>query len=365
MKVALVHDFLTQYGGAERVLDAFLEIFPDADIFTLIYDKEKMGQYYGGRAIRTSFLQQLPFGVKKYKWYLALMPKAIESFDFSGYDLVLSDASAFAKGIIVKKPTLHVCYLHTPIRYLWSDRVSYIKSAPIPFFIRPLMPLVVKYLQTWDLRAAKRPDFCIPNSGNVNLRTQKYYHRKGDAVIWPPVNGKNFYISPKQDNYFFLVSRAEPYKKSDLVVEAFNKLGSSYKLVIAGSGTKMDELKRMAKDNITFVGRVSDQKLADLYARCQALIFPQKEDAGITMLESMASGRPVIAYKEGGALEIIEEGINGEFLAKQDTDSIIRVVKSFKSGKYNPKHIREHALKFDKEIFKAKINKFIADKINK
>jgi len=365
MKVALVHDFLTQYGGAERVLDAFLEIFPEAPIFTLVYDQEKMGRFYGKYNIQTSFIQNMLFGVKKYKWYLALMPKAIEAFDFSGYDLVLSDSSAFAKGVVTSKKTTHICFLHTPTRYLWSDSNSYLKTAPIPGIVRPVMPKVIDKLKIWDLKAAKRPDYYIANSENINLRMQKYYHRAADTIIWPPVSTKRFSTAKKIGDYFFLVSRAEPYKKTDMVIEAFNRLGKNYKLIIAGSGTKINEFKSCAEENIKFVGRVSDEELAKLFVNAKALIFPQEEDAGISMLEAMASGRPVIAYRAGGAKEIVIDKKTGEFFDEQTIESIMKVVKQFRESQYDPNLIRQHALKYDKEIFKGKIKKFITSKINK
>ncbi|MCL5794987.1 MAG: glycosyltransferase [Patescibacteria group bacterium] len=360
MKIALVHDFLTQYGGAERVLDAFLELFPKAPIYTLVYDKEKMGKYYGKYDVRPSFLQNSPGGIKKYKWYLPLMPKAIESFDLSNFDVVLSDSSAYAKGVITKKPTIHICYLHTPTRYLWSDTESYLKTAPIPKIIRPIMPLTIKYLRQWDLKASKRPDFYIVNSKNINDRLKKYYHRVADEIIWPPVDCDKFKFSHKICNFFLVVSRMEPYKKIDLVVDAFNKLKLPLKIV--GTGTNAQELKNKAAKNIEFVGRVPDQELIKYMSSAQALIFPQNEDAGITPLEAMASGRPVIAYRAGGALEIVKPGENGEFFDFQTQESIIKVIKKFDYKKYNSEYIRKFAQDFCKDKFKEKIKQFIERK---
>lgn len=364
MKIALVHDFLTQLGGAERVLDAFLELFPKAPVFTLVYDKEKTQGKYEKYNIQPSFLQKMPFGVRKYKWYLTLMPKAIESFDLSGYDLVLSDSSAFAKGVQTpaspaggQKPTTHICYLHTPIRYLWSDRESYLKTAPIPFFIRPLMPLVIKYLQKWDWQVAQKPHYYICNSQNVADRLKKYYCRQADSIIWPPVDCRNFTPSKRIGNYFLVVSRMEPYKKTELVISAFQRLKLPLKII--GTGSRAEELQKTVPRNVEFIGQISDDELAEFYSRAKALIFPQIEDAGITILESMASGRPVIAYRAGGALEIIQEGINGEFFDSQKVESIIKAVKDFDPQKYDLQKIREQTLQFDKEIFKHKIEKFI------
>ncbi len=353
MKIALVHDFINQLGGAERVLDAFLELFPDAPVYTLVYDPEKIHGAYKKFNINTSFIQKMPFGKKKYKWYLPLMPKAIESFNLSDFDIVLSDSSAYAKGVKVGKKTCHICYLHTPTRYLWFDKESYLKTAPIPFFVRPLMPATIKYLRKWDLRASKNPNYLIANSENTAQKTREYYHRNPDLVIWPPVDCKKFNIAKKIDNYFLVVGRMEPYKKTDLVIDAFIKLGLPLKVV--GIGSKQKELAGIKAKNIEFVGRVSDEKLAEIYSRAQALIFPQREDAGITPLEAMASGRPVLAYKAGGATEIVKPGVTGEFFTNQTVESIIKAVKAFGVKKYDPKKIRDHALKYDKEEFKKKI----------
>lgn len=361
MRVALVHDFLTQLGGAEKVLDAFLEIYPKAPVFTLVYDKKRTAEHYEKYDIRPSFLQKMPLGRQKYKWYLALMPKAIESFDLSDYDLVLSDASAFAKGVITRKPAIHICYLHTPTRYLWSDQESYLKTAPIPFFIRPLMPTMIKYLQAWDLEASKGPDYYICNSQNVANRLKKYYHRAADAVIWPPVEASRFTVTDKIKDYYLIVSRLEPYKKIDLVIRVFNKLKLPLKIV--GVGTNKETLRRLARPNIEFIGRIGIEELAKLYSEAQALVFPQEEDAGITLLESMASGRPVIAYRAGGALEVIQAGVTGEFFDGQSESSIIKAVGSFQAGKYQPGQIRQFALQLDKEVFKKKILKFIKERL--
>lgn len=358
MKVALVHEFLTQYGGAERVLDCFLEIWPDAAIHTLVYDQEKMGEFYDKYKIKTSFVQKLPsFPPAGYKWYLTLFPKAIESFDLSEYDLVISDSSAFAKGVLTKKPTRHICYMHTPTRYLWQVTKEYLKDAPIPSFVRPIMPPFLNYLRKWDYRAAQRPEYIIANSKTVADRIKKFYSRDANEVIFPYVDTNKFVIQKGKKDYFLVAGRQEPYKKTELVIDAANKLG--IKLIVVGGGTRIEQLKKKAQKNIRFVGRVSDNKLADLYANCIAFIFPPEEDAGITPLEAMACGRPVIAYGKGGALESVIEGVTGEFFAEQSVECLSNVIKKFDPSEYNSQIIRNHAKKFDKEIFKEKIIKFI------
>jgi len=363
MKVALVHEFLTQYGGAERVLDAILEIWPDATIHTLIYDKKKMGRYYDKYKIKTSFLEKLPaLPPAGYKWWLAFYPKAIESFKFDHYDLVLSDSSAFAKGAITKKPTRHICYMHTPTRYLWSVTKEYLRDAPIPGFIRPIMPPILNYLRKWDYKAAQRPDNIIANSQNVARRIKKFYNRDADEVIFPCVDTSRFEVSTSDKKYWLVVGRQEPYKRTDLAILAANKLNVN--LLVAGGGTNIKKYTEIAGKNVKFTGRVEDKELAKLYENCIGLIFPQEEDAGITPLEAMAAGRPVIAYKKGGALETVIPGVTGEFFDNQDIDSLAGAMEKFNESKYDSEIIRNHASKYDKKLFKLKIFNYVLSKIN-
>lgn len=363
LRVALVHEFLTQYGGAERVLDTFLEIWPEAHIYTLIYDKKKMGQFYDRFNIKTSFLEKLPApSPAGYKWWLALYPKAIEQFDFSDYDLVLSDSSAFSKGVKVPLSAKHICYMHTPTRYLWSVTKEYLHDAPIPNFIRPLIPPLIKYLRAWDYRAAQRPQYIIANSQNVAKRIEKFYNRKAEEIIFPPVDTVKFHISNGKKKYWLVVARQEPYKRTDLVIKAANILKINLK--VCGGGSKADKLKEIAGPTVEFTGRLSDEELANLYSNAKGFIFPQEEDAGITPLEAMASGLPVIAYGKGGALESVIAGTCGEFFPEQTVESLIKVLKDFQPEKYHPEIIRNHAKKFDKEIFKEKIKAFVNNKID-
>lgn len=359
MKIALVHDFFTQWGGGEYVLKIFSEIWPEAPIYVINYDQKIIDEYLPDKKIIPSFLQNAPGMPKAFKYYLPLLPKAIESFDLSGFDVVLSDSSAYAKGAITSLPTKHICYLHTPTRYLWSDREEYIKSAPIPLPLigQPVVQLIVKFLQRWDLKAAKRPNVIIANSKYIAERTKKYYFRQPEHVVWPPVNCARFKVSKDVDDYFLVVGRQEPYKRTDLAIKAANELG--LKLKVVGGGTKLDALKKIAGPTVEFTGRVSDEALVDLYARCRAFIFPAKEDAGITPLEAMASGRPVIAYGEGGALESVVAGVTGEFFSSQTVESLVGVLKQFDYSKYRPEQIRQHAKQFDVENFKQKIQQIV------
>ncbi|MBI4709101.1 MAG: glycosyltransferase [Candidatus Portnoybacteria bacterium] len=356
MRVALVHDYLNQYGGAERVLEAFCEIWPEAPIFTLIYDKKRTGGAFESRKIKISFLQKIPFVKSHHRPFLMLMPLGVESFDFSKYDLIISDSSSFAKGIISKPEALHICYCHTPTRYAWDDSHKYVREFGYPVFIRKIIPFFMNYLRIWDQAAADRPDKYIANSRFVASRIKKYYQQES-FVIHPPIKTNLFYLSPVAGNYFLIVSRLLSYKRIDLAISAFNHLGWSLKIV--GDGPEFRKLKNIAGPTIEFLGLVSDAVLRDLYAKCRAFIFPQEEDFGITPIEAMASGRPVIAFGAGGALETIKEGETGIFFKEQKTDFLIKALIHFQSLEFNPQKIREHALQFDKEIFKRKIKDFV------
>jgi len=362
VRVALVHDYLNQYGGAERVLEAFCEIWPEAPIFTLVYDEESTGRAFAARRIKTSFLQKIPLAKRRHRPFLMLMPWAVEQFDLSKYDLVVSDTASFAKGVITGPETPHFCYCHTPIRYLWDDSLKYVKDFNYPSFLKKIIPFFLNYLRIWDISAADRPQKYLANSNFVAGRIKKYYKKEAE-VIYPPVKTALFYTVNEPEDYFLLVSRFLSYKKIDIAIKAFNELG--WKLKIIGDGPEKKRLKEMAEENIEFLGLVDEKKLAFYYARCRALIFPQEEDFGITALEAMSSGRPVIAFKGGGALEIIKEGENGIFFEKQDADSIKEALKRFNLMKFDSQVIRRHALSFDKEIFKQKIKKFVEDNLIK
>ena len=356
MKIALVHDYLNQYGGAERVLEAFCQIFPKAPIYTLLYDKKKTGYAFENRSVRTSFLQKIPLVKSHHRPFLMLMPLAIEQFDFSQYDLVLSDSASYAKGIITSPETLHICYCHTPIRYAWDDSHRYIEEFGYSGVIKKVIPFFMNYIRLWDEQASKRVDKFIANSNFVSDRINKYYHRES-KVIHPPVKADLFYLADKISDYFLIVGRFLPYKRFDLAIKAFNELG--YPLKIIGDGPDRKRLEKMANSNIEFIGLVDDNKLKDYYAHCKAFIFPQEEDFGITAVEAMASGRPVIAYGSGGALEIIQDKITGLFFKEQTTDDLINVLKEFDVNNFDPKVIRERAMEFSQEKFKEKIKAFI------
>jgi len=364
MRVALVHDYLNQYGGGEKVLEVFAEIFPDAPIYTLIYDKKITDKILPGREIRASFLQKIPFIKSHHRFFPPLMPLAVEKLDLSDYDMVISDSAAFSKGVITKPGALHICYCYTPTRYAWDDSHKYVKEFSMPSLAKIFVPFFMNYLRLWDREAAYRVDKFICSSNFVSQRIKKYYRQEAE-VIYPPVDGEFFILadsvkSPSATNgvnYYLIVGRLLVYKRFDIAIEAFNKLELPLKII--GIGPEMKKLKRMANWNIEFLGGLPDEKLREYYQNCQALIFPQEEDFGIVALEAMACGRPVIAYRGGGALESVKEGETGVFFNEQTANSLVEAVKKFNPSKFNPKLIRQHALKFDKQIFKKKIKDFI------
>ena len=346
-KVALVHDFLTQYGGAERVLTAFHELFPQAPVYTLVYDKKKLGRRFSGWNIRTSFIQKLPGGIKFYKRYLPLMPYAAESLDLSNYELILSDSSAFAKGVNAK--ARHICYCHTPTRYLWGEMDEYLKNYPAAGLLKRYLRTVIK---PRDYAAAQKPDVLVANSKTVQERIKRYYERDSE-IIYPPVDTEFFRPSAPKRDYYLTGGRLEPYKKFELAVRAFNELRLPLKVV--GAGSMGEELKKMAGEHIEFTGRVSDSELRDLYSGAKAFVFPALEDAGISVLESQACGTPVIGFNRGGTAELVSDGRGGILFDTQSAQSIVEAVRRFERSDFEAGSLRALALPYDKEKFKRKI----------
>ena len=359
MKIALAHDYLNQLGGAERVLFAIHEVYPKALVYTLIHDRKRARGVFDRLNIKTSFLQKMPGGLRHMRWYLPWMPAAFESLDLTGYDVVLSDASAFAKGAIVSSGSLHICYCHTPTRYLWSDTHQYVKELKQGWLIKKILPLVLNKLRAWDYQAAQRVDVFIANSKNVQKRIKKYYGRDSE-VIYPPIDVNNFKIADKIGNYFLIGGRLVSYKRFDLAIRAFNKLGIPLK--IFGIGPDEEKLRKMAKSNIEFLGQVSDNKKAELYSKALGFIHPHEEDFGITAVEAMAAGRPVIAYKKGGALETVIDGETGVFFEEQEWEALADAVIRFEEKKFDAEKIRKHAMRFSKDRFKKEIREFVEKK---
>lgn len=348
MRIALAHDHLNQIGGAEQVLAEFHRLYPEAPVFTLLYDHDAVGKFCDEWNIKTSFVERLPGGARFFKWYLWLMPTAVEQFDFTNFDVVISSASALIKGIVVKPATTHICYCHTPTRYLWSDTHQYTSDLPQPRWVKKILPILLTRLRQWDFVAAQRVDYFVANSKFVARRIAKYYRREA-GVIYPPVNVTNFKNLAEPQDYYLIISRLRPYKRVDLAIRAFNKLGIPLRVI--GTGEQEAELKALAKPHITFLGQVSEAEKARQLAHCRALIHPQEEDFGITAVEAMASGRPVIAYGAGGAIETIQDGVTGKFFNEQSWEVLADTVIRFRYEKFDPVKIQAVAQKFSQERF--------------
>ena len=352
MKVAIIHDWLTNMGGAERVVLALHELFPSAPVFTIVHNPDKLPPEFAELDIRTSFIQKLPKAKTKYQTYLPFMPIAVEQFDLSEFDIVISSSHACAKGVITRPETLHICYCYTPMRYAWFLYHEYMKLHKVSRVKRLFIPPLMNYLRMWDRLAADRVDDFIAISNGVRSRIKKYYRRES-SVIFPPVNTEYYTPSDTIEDYFLVVSRLVPYKRVDLAIEAFNKLG--WPLVVIGDGSEKEKLKRIAGPTVKLMGRLSDEETRNYYARCKAFIFPGEEDFGITPVEAQAAGRPVVAYGAGGALDTVKPGITGKFFYPQTAEALAAALKDFEWQKFNPATIQQHAQEFDTKKFKKDI----------
>ena len=358
MKTALVHDHLAQDGGAERVVTVFQEMFLQAPLYVLVHNKKQANVVFANKDIRTSYLQKMPFGVKKYQWYLPLMPNAVEQQNLMSYDLVISSCSMFSKGVITRPDAVHICYCHTPTRFLWTDTYDYVAELKINKLLKKFVPLVLTFLRVWDILSVNRVDHFIANSKAVQSRISKYY-RRSSKVIYPPVETHKYKIADKVGDYFVSGGRLVSYKRFDLIVKAFNHTG--IKLKIWGKGPELKYLKSIANNNIEFLGYVSEDEKVRLYSEAKAFINPQEEDFGITLVESMAAGRPVIAYAKGGALEIVQPGKTGELFTEQTWEELADYIARFDESKYDPKYIKQYAEKFSVNRFKEEMDTFIAE----
>lgn len=355
-KIALVHDHLTQDGGAERVLRVLSDMYPSAPIYTLAYKPEKFDPPITGE-VRTSFLNRFPFTRMPFQWLLPLMRHATEQYDLREYDIVISSVSSLAKGIITRPDAIHLCYCHTPTRYLWTEMHDYVSRLNAPGIVKRFLPLYLSRLREWDRHAADRVDQFIANSHTVRERIMKYY-RADARVVFPPVDTHLFSVSNDPKTYFLAGGRVMAYKKFDLIVETFNRLRLPLK--IFGSGPMLEELKAKAKDNIEFLGRVSDEEKAKLYQGCIAYLNPQEEDLGITVVEAMAAGRPVIAYGKGGATETIIKGTTGTFFYDQTWECLADTLVRFDHTQFDPDAIKAHSDKFSHDVFKQQIDEMVS-----
>ncbi|MEZ4646170.1 MAG: glycosyltransferase [Chloroflexota bacterium] len=359
MNVALVHDWLNQIGGAEDVLETLVGLYPAAPVYTSLYWRDKMPFHWRNWDIRTSFIDRLPKAQQKQQLYFPLYPLAFEQFDFRAYDVVISNKSGFCHGIITGPETMHVCYCLTPTRYIWRYH-QYAEQEQLGRFTRTVLPPFLLWLRQWDRLAADRVDHFIAISQEVRRRIAKVYQREA-TIIYPPVDTERFAPANRVEDYYVIVGRLVPYRRIDLLIEAFNQLGKP--LYIAGSGRDRERLEAMAQPNIKFLGYVPDSELPDLLARARAFMFPGEEDFGIAPIQAMAAGRPVIAYAAGGALDTVIAGETGWLFREQSAAAIVRAVEAFDATAVSPARIRRHAEQFDTAVFQHKLTAFIEQKL--
>lgn len=362
MKVALVHDWLTGMRGGERCLEVFCELFPEADLYTLLHVPGSVAPAIERRRVITSFIQRLPAAARAYRRYLPLFPAAVGRFDLHGYDLILSSSHAVAKGVRVPPGALHVCYCFTPMRYVWDLYQEYFGPSA-SLFTRALMPPVAAALRRWDRRTAAGVRHFVAISRFVADRIRRAYGRDAE-VIYPPVDVARFRVEESPGDFYLVVSALTPYKRVDLAVKAANQLGR--RLLVVGTGPEARRLEAMAGPSVEFLGWRDDAQVAELYARCRALIFPTLEDFGITPLEAMASGRPVIALGQGGALETMvppggADPPTGILFERQTVEGLVGAIHEFERepGRFEPKTSRRRAEAFDRPIFKERVKAYL------
>lgn len=362
LKVAIVHDWLVTYGGAERVVETILEMFPQADIYTLVYDEKKMGKIFPKEKIKTTFIQKIPKSTKIYTKLLPLMPKAFEELDLSIYDLVISSSSCCSKGVITSPNTIHISYIHSPMRYIWDLYYDYKKKSN--FLVKIFMFIFAKNLRIWDVISSNRIDVILANSNYIKKRIKKCWGLDS-KVIYPPVEIEKYYPSNSNPEDFYVVfSRFVAYKRIDLAIRACKELNK--KLIVIGDGEERENLKKIAEnsENIIFTGRITDEKVRDYLQRCKALIFCAEEDFGIIPVEVQACGRPVIAYSKGGALETVVKGITGIFFKNQEIEDVKEAILEFEKKSFKIEDILANSKRFSKEIFKGKLTKIVEEKLN-
>ncbi|MBU2964352.1 glycosyltransferase [Amphritea sp. 2_MG-2023] len=365
-KIALVHDWFVDSGGAEKVVAEILNIFPDADVFSTVdylSDKQRK-EIVKGKSISTTFIQKLPYS-KSYKKYFTLMPVALASLDLSEYDLVISSSSSVAKGVITGPDQLHICYCHSPMRYAWDLQEEYLKSIGkskglVSFVYRSLL----HRMRIWDVTSSFNVDFYIANSSYIKRRIHKVYKREA-KVVYPNVNVDDFEVHESKDEYYFTCSRLVPYKRIDLIVEAFSLMPDK-ELFVVGDGPEMERIKKLASSNVHLLGYQEFDTLRDLMAKAKAFVFAAEEDFGIVPVEAQACGTPVIAYGKGGALETVVDGVTGVFFYEQNVSSLCDAIEKFENNlkQFDPKVIRTNAERFSSSRFREKMKEFISQKMD-
>lgn len=355
MKIALVHDYLNQEGGAERVVRVLCRTYPDSPLYTSIYDPQRMDPFWRGIDVRTSFMQALRPSLRVAKALLPLYPLAFESFDFSGYDAVLSSSSTFAKGVLTGPDTVHICYCHSPARFAWMYH-DYVGQMGLGRAGAVLLPAMVSPLRVWDYAAAQRVDAFIANSRNTARRIAKFYRREA-TIMHPPIEVDSYEVAASTESYYLVLARLQPYKRIDVAIEAFNRLRRP--LLVVGDGPDADRLRRLAGPTVRFAGRVDDVEVRHHLRHCQALVWPGEEDLGLAPLEALASGRPVVAYRAGGALETLVDGVTGRFFDLQTPEALVEVLRTFDPDAFGPAALRAHVAAFDLPVFQQRLRQFV------
>jgi glycosyltransferase involved in cell wall biosynthesis len=351
MKVALVHDQLVKLGGAERVLKVLSEMFPSAPIFTLFYDESKVGRVFEKSRVRASYLNDYPrFLTKRRRYLFPLIPRAIESFDLSAFDLVISSNTAYSHGLITNTDTTHISYCHSPMRFAWDWTHEYLNEQNMSNLKKIVARHLLKKVRIWDYYSSDRPDHYVANSRNIQRRIQKYY-RQDSSVLYPPVDVTRFQVNPNHENFFLIVSTLTPYKNIELAVNLFNKVRK--RLVVIGDGSDRSRLKSLAGPHIDFLGFKPDEVVREYMQNCRALIFPGEEDFGITPVEAMACGKPVLAFGKGGVRESVVPGVTGEFFEEATIESMENALARLmvNEARYDAKRIRRRAEEFEREHF--------------
>lgn len=352
MKVAIVHYWLVSMRGGEKVLEALCQLYPQADVFTHVYDPDAIDETITSHDVRTTFINRLPMAKRLYQKYLPLMPMALEQLDLTDYDLVISSESGPAKGVITRPDTVHICYCHTPMRYVWDQYHAYKDAAGL--VTRTVMPWMMGSLRQWDFQSASRVDHFVANSTAVQARIEKFYRRES-RVIAPPCATQDFGPSDTQGDYYLVTGQLTAYKRVDLAIEACNALGRN--LVVIGEGEERKRLEKLAGPTVRFLGRAPFDVLRQHYAECRALLFPGEEDFGIVPVEAMASGRPVIAFGKGGALDTVIDGETGLHTAHQTAEDFVAAIERFEAApeRFHIDRLRAHAAQFDTSVFTARM----------
>jgi glycosyltransferase involved in cell wall biosynthesis len=360
LKTAIIHEWLVNYAGSERVVESFTNIWPEADVYSLVdfLTEEQRGIILKGKRAKTSFIQKLPFAKKKHRNYLPLFPSAIEKLDLSGYDVILSSSHAVTKGIKKNSNQLHITYCHSPMRYVWDQAEQYLKGTK-----GLIAKLFTNYLRKWDLKSASNVDFFIANSHHIAEKIKRIYNRDAE-VIYPPVDVDKFEVGENKKDYYLTASRMVPYKRLDLVIDSFNELPDK-NLIVIGSGPEKEKLISKGSSNIKIIGHQDTDSLKEYMQKAKAFVFAAEEDFGIIVVEAMACGTPVIAWNYGGTGESVIDGETGILFSEQDKDSIIAAVEKFEgsSGNFDSELIRKHSINFSRDKFENNIKNFVNDKV--